>query len=33
MLRKLLKRPDVAIALLLLWLLCIYIMWRGGRPR
>lgn len=32
MLTKLLKRPDVAIALLLLWLLVLYIIWRGGRP-
>lgn len=30
---KLLKRPDVILALAMLYIIVLYIVWREGRPR
>jgi hypothetical protein len=29
---KLLRRPDVALAIAIIYVLALYVMWTGGRP-
>jgi len=31
--KKLLKRPDVMLAIAIIYLLAVYVMWREGRSR